>query len=88
MGDTLFSGSIGRTDFPLSDPQLMADSLRRLTLLPGHLRVHSGHGPMTILGEELKNNPFLGYIRDERGIAGAPGFPWMPGLGLQKYEEE
>ena len=88
VGDTLFSGSIGRTDFPLSDPQLMADSLRRLTKLPGHMRVHSGPGPMTTIGEELTNNPFLGYIRDERGIAGAPGFPWMPGLGLQKYEEE
>ena len=38
---------------------------------------------MTTIGEELINNPFLGYIRDERGIAGAPGFPWMLGLGLQ-----
>jgi len=80
VGDTLFAGSIGRTDFPLSDPQQMVESLRRLTALPGHLRVHSGHGPMTTLGEELINNPFLGYIRRERGIEGAPGFPWLPGL--------
>jgi hypothetical protein len=42
---------------------------------------------MTTIGEELINNPFLGYIRDERGIEGAPGFVWVPGLGLQKYEE-
>ena len=79
VGDTLFAGSIGRTDFPMSNPQLMVESLRRLTLLPGRLRVHSGHGPMTTIGEELKNNPFLGYIRRERGIEGAPGFPWTTG---------
>lgn len=79
VGDTLFSGSIGRTDFPLSDPKLMVESLRRLTALPGELRVHSGHGPMTTIGHELINNPFLGYIRKERGIEGAPGFPWTVG---------
>ncbi|MEE2959477.1 MAG: MBL fold metallo-hydrolase [Myxococcota bacterium] len=79
VGDTLFAGSIGRTDFPMSDPQLMVESLRRLTQLPGHLRVHSGHGPMTTIDEELRNNPFLGYIRRERGIEGAPGFPWTVG---------
>ena len=79
VGDTLFAGSIGRTDFPLSDPQLMVDSLRRLTKLPGHLRVHSGHGPMTTLAAELQTNPFLGYIRRERGIAGPPGLSWTTG---------
>jgi len=79
VGDTLFAGSIGRTDFPLSDPQLMVDSLRRLMALPGHLRVHSGHGPMTTLDKELKTNPFLGYIRREQGIAGPPGFAWTQG---------
>ncbi len=79
VGDTLFAGSIGRTDFPLSDPQLMVESLRRLTSLPGELRVHSGHGPMTTIGHELIHNPFLGYIRKERGIDGEPGFPWTVG---------
>ena len=79
VGDTLFAGSIGRTDFPLSDPQLMVDSLRRLTQLPGRLRVHSGHGPMTTLEAELRTNPFLGYIRRERGIEGPPGFSWTAG---------
>ena len=69
VGDTLFAGSIGRTDFPLSDPALMKQSLRRLLALPGHLRVHSGHGPMTTLSKELRTNPFLGFIRKERGIA-------------------
>ncbi|MCB9778617.1 MAG: MBL fold metallo-hydrolase [Alphaproteobacteria bacterium] len=79
VGDTLFKGSIGRTDFPMSDPQLMVDSLRRLLALPGHLRVWSGHGPVTTLDDELRTNPFLGFLRRERGIAGPPGFRWAPG---------
>ena len=80
VGDTLFSGSIGRTDFPLSNPQLMVGSLRRLTELPGHLKVWSGHGPVTTIGQELKTNPFLGYIRRERGIAGPAGIAWTSGV--------
>lgn len=79
VGDTLFAGSIGRTDFPMSDPKTAVESLRRLMDLPGHLRVHSGHGPMTTLAAELKDNPFLGYIRRERGIAGGPSIRWAPG---------
>jgi hydroxyacylglutathione hydrolase len=79
VGDTLFAGSVGRTDFPLSDPSLAVESLRRLLTLPGHLRVHSGHGPMTTLGRELATNPFLGYLRRERGISGPPGHRWAPG---------
>ena len=79
VGDTLFAGSIGRTDFPMSDPKLAVESLRRLLALPGHLRVHSGHGPMTTLEVELRQNPFLAYIRREKGIAGPPGIRWAPG---------
>ena len=79
VGDTLFAGSIGRTDFPMSDPTLAVASLRRLMELPGHLRVHSGHGPVTTLEHELKTNPFLGYLRRERGMSGPPGFSWAPG---------
>ncbi len=70
VGDTLFAGSIGRTDFPMSDPAQMRDSLRRLLALPGHLRVHSGHGPVTTLQRELESNPFLGFLRAERGETG------------------
>lgn len=66
VGDTLFAGSIGRTDFPMSDPAAMRKSLRRLLDLPGHMRVHSGHGPVTTLEAELKSNPFLGFLRVER----------------------
>lgn len=79
VGDTLFAGSIGRTDFPMSDPALAVESLRRLMALPGHLRVHSGHGPVTTLDRELRTNPFLGYLRREQGLSGPPGYRWAPG---------
>jgi glyoxylase-like metal-dependent hydrolase (beta-lactamase superfamily II) len=67
VGDTLFAGSIGRTDFPMSDPAAMRKSLRRLLALPGHLRVHSGHGPVTTLAAERQSNPFLGFLRAKGG---------------------
>ncbi len=79
VGDTLFAGSIGRTDFPMSDPRRAVESLRRLLALPGHLRVHSGHGPVTTLDEELRENPFLGYLRKERGLPVGPSIRWAPG---------
>lgn len=63
VGDTLFAGSVGRTDFPMSDPSLARESLRRLFELPPHLRVHSGHGPVTTLARERESNPFLGFLR-------------------------
>lgn len=68
VGDTLFAGSVGRTDFPMSDPGLARRSLRRLLELPGQLRVHSGHGPVTTLDAELRSNPFLGFLRMEKGM--------------------
>jgi len=69
VGDTIFAGSIGRTDFPMSSPRAMRESLHRLMSLPLHLRVHSGHGPVTTLGEELATNPFLGEVRRARVAA-------------------
>lgn len=77
VGDTVFQGSIGRTDFPMSDPAKMVDSLRRLFELPGHLRVHSGHGPVTTLEQELATNPFLGFLRKERGMPEGYSVPWV-----------
>jgi glyoxylase-like metal-dependent hydrolase (beta-lactamase superfamily II) len=74
VGDTLFAGSIGRTDFPLSDPSAMRTSLTRLMELPLHLRVHSGHGAVTTLQQELECNPFLGFVRKSKGMADARGF--------------
>jgi hypothetical protein len=47
--------------------------------LPGALRVHSGHGPMTTLETELRENPFLAYIRREKGMPVGPSLRWAPG---------
>lgn len=58
-GDTLFKQSIGRTDFPGSDPVAMQKSLAILTKLDKSLKVFPGHGQSTILEDELSNNPYL-----------------------------
>jgi glyoxylase-like metal-dependent hydrolase (beta-lactamase superfamily II) len=63
VGDTLFAGSIGRYDLPMGDGALTRKSLQKLLSLPGHLRVHSGHGPVTTLAQELKTNPYLQFLR-------------------------
>lgn len=57
-GDTLFAGSIGRTDFYGGDHGLMMQSLRRLARLPAGTVVLPGHGSSSTIGEEVKNNPF------------------------------
>lgn len=60
-GDTLFQGSIGRTDLPGGDMQSLLASIRqRLLPLPGDTRVYPGHGPPTAMGREARSNPFLG----------------------------
>ena len=58
-GDTLFKGSIGRTDFPSSSNSDMRKSLDRLCLLPDSMLVYPGHGPKTTIGEEKRSNMFL-----------------------------
>jgi hydroxyacylglutathione hydrolase len=59
-GDTLFAGSIGRTDLPGGDGHQILRSLRdRLLVLPDATRVVPGHGPETTIGEERHSNPFL-----------------------------
>ncbi len=63
VGDTLFAGSVGRTDLPMADPALAHKSLSKLMALSGKLRVHSGHGPVTTLAQELASNPFLQFLR-------------------------
>ncbi|MBX3356176.1 MAG: MBL fold metallo-hydrolase [Phycisphaeraceae bacterium] len=60
VGDTLFAGSIGRTDFPTSDPGAMWHSLTTVLMgLPDEVRVFPGHGPTTTIGAERRSNPFL-----------------------------
>lgn len=59
-GDTLFAGSIGRTDLPGGDGRQILRSIHdRLLVLPESLRVIPGHGPETTIGEERESNPFL-----------------------------
>jgi glyoxylase-like metal-dependent hydrolase (beta-lactamase superfamily II) len=59
-GDTLFAGSIGRTDLPGGDyPQIIHSIQSRLLPLPDETRVITGHGVATILGDERRGNPFL-----------------------------
>ncbi len=52
-GDTLFKGTYGNVSFPKSSPQLMSESLQHLTLLPPSTRIYPGHGPTTLLCDEL-----------------------------------
>jgi glyoxylase-like metal-dependent hydrolase (beta-lactamase superfamily II) len=59
-GDTLFAGSIGRTDLPGgSFDKIMASLREKLMALPDETVVIPGHGPLTNIGEERQNNPFL-----------------------------
>ena len=60
VGDLVFAGSIGRTDFPTSDPEAMRRSLARiLEELPDEMALLPGHGPATTLAAERRRNPFL-----------------------------
>ena len=59
-GDTLFAGSIGRTDLPGGDYDQIIQSIEsRLLPLPDETKVLPGHGPATTIGAERKSNPFL-----------------------------
>jgi glyoxylase-like metal-dependent hydrolase (beta-lactamase superfamily II) len=59
-GDTLFAGSIGRTDLPGGSTEKIMRSLHNLVgSLPDNTLVIPGHGPLTTIGEEKETNPFL-----------------------------
>lgn len=59
-GDTLFAGTIGRTDFPLGDYDVLIVSLmEKIMGLPGDVEVYPGHGPSTDIATERTHNPFL-----------------------------
>lgn len=63
-GDVLFHGSVGRTDLPFGDWDLLLGSIQRLLeAYPPETIVHSGHGPATTLGAERDRNPFLAELR-------------------------
>ena len=66
-GDVLFAGSVGRTDLPGADWELLEASIGTLLdRFPPETVVYSGHGPATTLGAELASNPFLGELRATR----------------------
>jgi hydroxyacylglutathione hydrolase len=59
-GDTLFAGSVGRTDLPGGDTRKLLTSIHeRLLTLPDEVTVIPGHGPTTTIGSERSSNPFL-----------------------------
>ena len=59
-GDVLFSGSIGRTDLPGGDFHTLINSIQtQLFTLPDDTKIYCGHGPMTTIGFEKMNNPFV-----------------------------
>ena len=59
-GDVLFYNSIGRTDLPGGSHEDLVRNIReKLFKLPEEVKVYSGHGPETTIGEEMKSNPFL-----------------------------
>ena len=68
VGDVLFAGSIGRTDFPRSDHQALIDSIRtKLWPMGGETMFIPGHGPMSTFARERASNPFVG----DRALAAA-----------------
>lgn len=61
VGDVIFSGSIGRTDFPRGNHQQLISSIRnKLFPLGDDLAFVPGHGPMSTFGEERRSNPYVG----------------------------
>jgi hydroxyacylglutathione hydrolase len=64
VGDVLFRGSIGRTDFPRGDLSSLISSIHRhIFTLDDSIQVYPGHGPTTMIGEERRTNP---YVADRR----------------------
>lgn len=60
VGDVLFAGSIGRTDFPRGDYQTLVNAIRsKLWPLGDEVRFVPGHGPMSTIGAERRDNPFV-----------------------------
>lgn len=58
-GDTLFAGSIGRTDFYSGDYKQMEKSLTKLSKYEDNINIYPGHGPKSTLGNEKRTNPYM-----------------------------
>jgi hydroxyacylglutathione hydrolase len=64
VGDVIFAGSVGRTDFPDGDFATLASGIhRKLFSLPDETVLYPGHGPSTTVGDEKEHNPFVGSGR-------------------------
>ena len=60
VGDTLFAGSVGRSDLPGGSHRQLIESIKKkLMPLDDSVKAYSGHGPVTSIGVERKHNPFL-----------------------------
>ena len=62
-GDTLFAGTIGRTDLPGGQEEAMRHSLGRLFALDEDVALYPGHGPQTTVGRETKYNPYVQWSK-------------------------
>ena len=61
VGDVIFAGSVGRSDFPGGSEKTLLSGIRaKLLVLPEDAVLYPGHGPVTTIGEEKANNPFVG----------------------------
>jgi len=61
VGDVIFAGSVGRTDFPMSDSRALVHSCREILFpLGDDVRFYPGHGPSSTFGHEKRTNPFVG----------------------------
>ncbi len=70
-GDTLFAGTIGRTDLERSDPIAMQKSLQRLLALDDSLTLYPGHMQRTTMGDERAGNPFLKRANNQLRFSGS-----------------
>ena len=62
-GDTLFFFSFGRADLPTGNPRELLATLRdKVLVLPDDVKVYTGHGPVTEIGYEKENNPYVTYM--------------------------
>lgn len=66
-GDTIFKGSVGRTDFPTSDPKKMVQSVQRIAEIDENYAIFPAHGDSTTLDYEKKTNPFMKDCADDFG---------------------
>ena len=67
VGDVIFQGSIGRTDFPMSDHQSLLDAITKKLWPLGDVTFVPGHGPTSTFGRERQSNPFVGDAVMARG---------------------